>query len=149
MKLPKYYLVVVVMMAAVVGFASCGDNRRTSPAAEESYLSTPTSTELTRGWSLHFCTDQTIEDNVSIQIGRADDDASHRAWRSVNPRTDPKLILPDDLRFVDKLWIKVTAENNRDVDACLKYDGNSSKKLFFNDSAEESIDRNNREDCGC
>jgi len=136
-------------MTVVVGLMSCGANRRTSPAADKSYIPAPTSSELTKGWSLHFCTDQTIEDNVSIEIGRAGDDASHRVWRVVNPRTDPKLILPDDLRFVDKLWIKVTAANNRNVDACVKYDGNAAKKLFFDGSVEESIDRTNSEDCGC
>ncbi len=150
MKLSKYCLVVVVVtMAVVVGLVSCGTNRRTSPAADKSYISTPTSTELTQGWSLHFCSDQTIEDNVSIEIGRAGDDDSRRMWRSINPRTDPKLILPDDIRFVDELWIKMTAENRRDVDACIKYDGNSAKRFFFKGSAEESIDRTNSEDCGC
>lgn len=149
MMLLKYGLTVTIAMAVIIGLVSCGANRRTSPAADKSYIPTPTSTDLTQGWSLHFCTDQTIEDNVSIEIGRAGDDASHRVWRSVNPRTDPKLILPDDLRFVDKLWIKVTAENHRDVDACVKYDGNAAEKLFFNESAEESIDRTSTEDCGC
>lgn len=149
MMLPKYCLSVIVTMTVVFGLVNCGTNRRTSPAADRSYLPAPTSAELTAGWSLHFCTDQTIEDNVSIQIGRVGDDASHRVWRAVNPRTDPKLILPDDLRFVDKLWIKLTAENNRDVNACVKYDGNASKKLHFSKSAEESIDRTNSQDCGC
>jgi len=136
-------------MAVTLGLLSCATNRRTAPPAEKAYLPTPTSAELAKGWSLHFCSDETIDDNVSVEIGRADDAASHRIWGAFNPRTDPKLLLPEDLRFVDKLWIKLTSENHREVEACVKYDGNAAKKLLFNESVEESIDRTNRGDCGC
>lgn len=142
-------LLMVVLVAVLVGAVSCGTNRRTAPAAERTYLPSPTSTELTKGWSLQFCPAETIDDNVSVEIGRADDDASHRVWRAVNPRTDPILLLPDDLRYADKIWIKLTSENHRNVEACLKYDGNAAQKLQFDESVEESVNRTSSEDCGC
>ncbi len=149
MKLHGIGAQLVVWAAVVVGGMSCSSGRRAAPAAEKSYLRTPTTADLTKGWSLNFCTSQTVDDNVSVEIGRAGDKASYRVWRAFNPRTDPTLLLPEDLRFVDKLWIKLTSENHRKVEACLKYDGNSAKKLNFDESEEESIDRTNHEDCGC
>lgn len=139
----------VLLIVVVLGGMSCSTGRRTAPAAERSYLTTPTTADLTKGWSLHFCTSQTVDDNVSVEIGRNGDKASYRVWRAFNPRTDPTLLIPEDLRFVDKLWIKLTSENHRNVEACLKYDGNAAKKLIFDGSVEESVDRNNHEDCGC
>ncbi len=149
MNLVRFGPRVIVLLALIFGLASCGTNRRNAPAAEKTYAPTPTTADLTKGWSLHFCTSQTVDDNVSVEIGRAGDEASHRVWRAFNPRTDPTLLLPDDLRYVDNLWIKFTSENNRNVEACMKYDGNSAKKFIFDESVEDTIDRTRHEDCGC
>jgi len=137
------------MMAVIVGGLGCSTNRRIAPAADKTFTPAPTTVDLSKGWSIQFCPDETIDDNVSVEIGRADDESSHRIWRAFNPRTDPTFLLPEDLRFVDKLWIKMTSENHREVEACVKYNGNATQKLLFQDSAEESIDRANSEDCGC
>ena len=139
----------VAVAAMAFGLMNCSANSRNVPAAQKSVVPAPTAVELTKGWSIHFCTGETMDDNVSIEIGRAGDEKSHRVWRAINPRTDPKSLLPEDVRFVDKLWIKMTSENNREVEACLKYDGNTSKNIQFNDSREEEVDRTNSEDCGC
>lgn len=149
MRFPRFSTQIIVVTAVILGLVSCTTNRRTAPAAEKAYTSTPTTADLTKGWSLHFCTSQTVDDNVSVEIGRVGDESSHRVWRAFNPRVDPTLLLPEDLRFVDKLWIKLTSENHRQVEACLKFNGNSAKKLVFDESAEESVDRTNSEDCGC
>ncbi|MGB5106716.1 MAG: hypothetical protein WBP29_08740 [Candidatus Zixiibacteriota bacterium] len=149
MKSLKSCLKGVAIITVAFGLMNCAANNRAVPEAQKSVAPAPTSAELTKGWSIHFCTGETIDDNVSVEIGRSGDESSHRVWRAINPRVDPKSLLPEDVRFVDKLWIKLTSENNREVEACLKYDGNTCKNIQFNDSREESVDRTNSEDCGC
>jgi len=149
MKLQRFVPQIVALLAVIVAFASCSTNRRAAPAAGEAYTGTPTAAELAKGWSLHFCTSETIDDNVKVELGRSGSESTRMVWRSFNPRTNPIMLLPDDLRYADKLWIKMTSENNRQVEACLKYNGNSAKSMSFDNTAEADIDRTNSEDCGC
>jgi len=149
MRFGRFGLQIVVLLAAVVALSSCSTNRRAAPAAGEAYTGTPTAAELAKGWSLHFCTGETVDDNVKVELGRSGSESTRMVWRSFNPRTNPIMLLPDDLRYADKLWIKMTSENNRQVEACLKYNGNSAKSMSFDNTAEADIDRTNSEDCGC
>lgn len=138
-------------LLVVLSLAACTVTQRTAPPAEPAESeSVPVETEdLLEGWSIVFCPDETIDDNVTIEIGRGDDPATHRFWQSVNPRINPQILLPEDLRHVDKIWIRLTSENHLPVEACVKYDGNATEKLLLSEDEAEEIDRRDRDDCGC
>lgn len=100
-------------------------------------------------WSVRFCFGDTQEDNVKMEVGRGGDADSHRLWKNVNPSLERQVPFPEDLRYANEIWIKLTAVNGKDVHACIKYDDNDTQKMTFDEEEEHETSRDNRDDCGC
>ena len=101
------------------------------------------------GWSLKFCSPDTKENNVRLEVGRGGDDKSHRYWKNCDPLAESEHRFPPDLENADEIWIKATAENGKDVHLCVKYGGNNAQKMTFNENEEHEISQDDRDDCGC
>lgn len=100
-------------------------------------------------WTLKFCTNDTEEDSVKLEVGRGGVLASRRYWTTWKKGQSNELIFPDDLKEANEIWIKATAEHGKDVHICVKYNGNNCQKMTFDEDEEHEVSQGDRDDCGC